>query len=439
MQEIPLPSLEPRLQSRYHKLVKSHMRVAHPLAAGVASLPDKGKALAATQATWRFLNNNRVSLSTLIEPPRTLGRERVAATTSPFAMLVHDWCKLTYKPGRPETGKDDLVQLSHQHDIGYELTTALLVSADDGAPLAPMELHCLTADGVLSTRPRVRAVDHLEQVLPTMTASRFWELSKPLLHVIDREADSVGHYRRWHKAGHKYLIRVDDRIVLWNGKPSTLSAICRTLGRGRHFLPVGETGSASYRGTPATLFIAETSVVLNRAAKKNINGQSTSVPGVALELRYIMVQVRNLKGKPLAVWMLLSNALREWATSEHLARCYYWRWRIESFFKLLKSHGHQLEAWQQESGPAIARRIVVASMACVVVWQLEHDESPASVEFKDALVRLSGRQMKKTKAHTTPALLAGLGVLLPMLALLEHMDLDKLKDFVAPLAFRASG
>jgi hypothetical protein len=304
--------------------------------------------------------------------------------------------------------------------------------------LAPMELHCLTNDGVLSTRARTPAAAHLEQVLPTMAASLAWGLVKPLLHVIDREADSVGHYRRWHKAGHKFLVRADDRRVRWNGKRCRLSDIRRDLGRGRHFQQAGETGGVSYRGKPATMFIAETEVVLDRPAKKKIKGKSVEVPGPPLTLRYILVQVRNDQGKCLAVWMLLSNAPREWATTEQLARCYYWRWRIESFFKLLKSHGQQLEQWQQESGPAVARRLLVAAMACVVVWELDQDASPEAMKFKDALVRLSGRQMKK-KRHTAPALLAGLWVLLSMLALLEHTDLNELKNFAARLAFSPTG
>lgn len=428
--------MEPRLQRRYHKLVLSHMRNASPLAAGVAGLPDKGQAFAATQAAWRFLNNDRVSLTDLVEPLRDIARQRATHVSSPFLLVVHDWSKLAFLPARGSRGKQDLAQLTHANDLGYELTTALLVNPDDGSPLAPMELHCLTNDGLLSTRPHTRTVGHLDQVLPTMTASADWAIPKPLLHVIDREADSVGHYRRWHKLGQKFLVRADDRHVVWNGKRGRLSTIRRDLGRGRRFQ---QAGVALYHGKPATLFIAETEVVLDRPAKTKINGRSTAVPGSPLPVRYVLVHVRSEVGKILAQWMLLSNAPREWATTEQLARCYYWRWQIESFFKLLKSQGHQLEQWRQESGAAVARRLLVAAMACVVVWQLESESSAKSMKFKDAVVRLSGRQMKRTKRHTAPALLAGLWVLLSMLALLEHTTLKELKDFAAPFAFTPSG
>jgi Transposase DDE domain len=414
-------------------LVESHLRAAPELAAGVASLPGTGSAFAATQGAWRFLNNERVKLSALIKPLRETGRSRAAGSQACFALLVHDWCKLSYPAG----SKRDLVQLTHETDVGYELTSALLVSADDGNPLAPMEMHVRMANGVLSTRdpaPRVRP--HLEQALPTMEASRTWGLSKLLVHVIDREADSVDHYRRWDAKGHKFLIRADDRRVKWNGQPILLSEIRRRLRRRQEFRRVG---AASHHGRPAELWVVETDVVLYRPAKKNVRGKKYARPGPPLALRYIIVQLRDARGKVLAEWMLLSNVPRGWATTEHLARCYYWRWKIESFFKLLKSHGLQLEQWQQETGPAIARRLLIAAMACVVVWQLQADDSPEATEFKNVLVRLSGRQMKRARPHTAPALLAGLWILLSMCALLQHYDLRYIKRLAARMPFRDTG
>jgi len=434
MHRIALPPLEERLQRRFLTMVHSHLHAAPELAAGVASLPSTRSSFAATQAAWRFLNNERVRLPALVEPLRAVGCERAATTQTPFLLLVHDWCKLTFGHA---ADKRDLVQLTHATDVGYELTTALLVSADDGSPLAPMEMHLRTAAGVLSTRDRApRVVPHLEQVLPTMRASTAWGLAKPLVHVIDREADSVDHYRRWDAAGHQVLVRADDRRVQWHGTSCLLSGIRRTLRRRRIFRPVGE---ADYQGRPARLWVAETDVVLHRPAKKNVGGVKFARPGRPLGLRFLVVQVRDEQGRVLAEWMLLSNVPLDWASTALLAYCYYWRWRIESFFKLLKSHGQQLERWQQESGPAIARRLLVAAMACVIVWQLQGDASPRALELKNVLVRLSGRQTKRKRPHTAPALLAGLWVLLSMLALLEHTSLYDLRRLAATIPYLHTG
>jgi hypothetical protein len=434
IEPIPLPLLEPRLQKRYLIMVQSHMRSAPKLAAGVASLPSTASAFAATQAAWRFLGNERATLPVLVEPLREQARIQVGALKSRFAILVHDWSKLGYNPS---DGKRDLIPLSHATDVGYELMTALLVSADDGNPLAPMEMHLKTADGVLSTRdPAPQESSPQDQVLETMKASRGWNLEKSLLHVIDREADSVGHYRQWDDHGHKFLVRADDRRVKWSGKSLLLSEIPRLLAQCRAFCKVTE--NASYQGHPAELWVAETKVILDRPARKNVRDKRFEVAGRPLALRYIVVQLRDGRGKVLAEWMLLTNASKS-VKAEHLAHCYYWRWRIESYFKLLKSHGQQLEYWQQETGIAIARRLLVASMACVVVWQLQGDGSKEAEELKDILIRLSGRQMKKDHPHTAPALLAGLWVLLSMLELLKHVELNHLRRLAAGILLASTG
>ena len=114
-----------------------------------------------------------------------------------------------------------------------------------------------------------------------------------------------------------------------------------------------------------------------------------------------------------------------------LAQWYYWRWRIESFFKLLKGAGQQIEAWQQESGLAVAKRLLVVSLACVLVWQLERSTQPEADEVRAVLVRLSGRQMKRNRPHTAPALLAGLWTLLAMLDVLEHYPPPELQRMAA--------
>jgi hypothetical protein len=424
--------MERRLQRRYLVLVKSHMQAFQKLAAGIKSLASTRSSFAATQGAWRFLGNERVTLPALVRPLHAVAVIRAAASSAKFHLLAHDWSKLNYT-----APKRDLVQLTHARDVGYELSTALLLRADNGSPLAPMQFQLKTAHGVLSTHgPAAKDLSHLDQVLPTMEASKTWGLSKPIVHVVDREVDSVDHYRQWNAQGHAFLIRADDRRVKWYERPILLSKIAAALQRRKELRWVGPV---DYHGRQAELWVAETNVVLYRAAKKSRAGKKFEKPGRPLSLRYVVAQVRDADGKVLAQWMLLSNVPMEWATTEHLARCYYWRWQIESYFKLLKSHGLQLEQWQQETGPAIARRLLVAAMACVVVWQLQADDSPAAIEFKNVLIRLSGRQTKRHRPHTAPALLAGLWVLFSMLSLLEHYDLRQLKRLAAQIPFFDTG
>jgi len=140
----------------------------------------------------------------------------------------------------------------------------------------------------------------------------------------------------------------------------------------------------------------------------------------------ILVEVRDLVGKLLATWYLLSNVPRGVAATT-LALWYYRRWSIESFFKLLKSSGLELEAWQQERPAALARRLLVACMSCVLVWELARSKHPEAPAARELLVRLSGRQMKYGIAFTVPALLAGLGILLTILEALQRHSLEELQ------------
>ena len=143
-------------------------------------------------------------------------------------------------------------------------------------------------------------------------------------------------------------------------------------------------------------------------------------------MRLVVSRLRDGRGRVVATWLLLTN-LPAGVTAAEVALWYYWRWRVESYFKLLKGAGPQLGRWQQETAPALARRLLVASMACVVVWRLQRDTSAAAAEARAVLVRLSGRQMRYGREGTAPALLAGLWVLLAGLAVLEQYGAGELQ------------
>jgi hypothetical protein len=117
-------------------------------------------------------------------------------------------------------------------------------------------------------------------------------------------------------------------------------------------------GAAEHQGRPAELWVAQTPVVLHRAAKKNVKGRRSQKAGRALPLRLIVVQLRHEDGRSLAEWKLLSNAPASWADAARLARCYDWRWRIESFFSKASSSGSKATACHSKSGSSTpARRL----------------------------------------------------------------------------------
>jgi hypothetical protein len=191
-----------------------------------------------------------------------------------------------------------------------------------------------------------------------------------------------------------------------------------------------------FEGKKVTQYVAEAAVILHRPAQLNreVNGerQRIYVKGEPLPLRLVISELRRDDGTVVARWLLWTNLPAE-IDACTIVLWYFWRWDIECFFKLVKGAGQQVEQWQQETGERVLKRLLVASMACVLVWQLARSMAPQAVQARELLVRLSGRQMEYGKEFTKEALLAGLWVLLAVNDTLERYlpaQLRQLADFI---------
>jgi hypothetical protein len=325
--------------------------------------------------------------------------------------------------------RDRITLSSRGGPEGYELQTALMLSDRDGTPLAPLALSLRAADGMhcsrsWKVRPPLSPLDELE---PTMKYVEQLALGCSVVHIIDAEADSVAHFREWSKQDRFFLVRADDRLVEWEGSERKCSAIRPLLAERGMFRQVRPV---EYRGLSALQFVAEVSVRLLRAGQRNRPGRGDRqrLPGFPLPLRLVWAEVRNESGQVLATWRLLTNLPAEVEAST-VALWYYWRWSIEKYFKLLKSAGMNAEEWQQESAHAIAARLLVASMACVTVWRLARSSHPQAEKARQFLVRLSGRQMKRSRPWTIPALLAGFWNLLAITEVLQQYSPQQIQQF----------
>lgn len=416
---IGVPRLDKRLQKRYQQLVKEHAQIGQSLAAGLNALPGSGNSFASTQAAWRFYQNETTTLPALAQPLIEHARAAIGQSCQHYGLVMHDWSHLNYS----HRGKKDCLK-EGKKKRGYELQSALLVSDRAGQPLAPLCQNMVTAKGIHSTRGGqiLAAESHLDELTQRMQYLEGLSLARPLVHIVDREGDSVGHYRQWQP--HLFLVRVKGgQWVEWEGQKYLLQEVARQLKQSGALV---YTREVEFRSCAARQYVGSTMVVIKRAARPQRKGQKRQViAGPPVTLRLVVSEVRNEAGQVLATWLLLTN-LNLQVDGGEVALWYYWRWRIESFFKLLKTAGMQIEHWQQEHGLAVAKRLLVVSMACVVIWRLSRSPDPAAAELRRMLVRLSGRQIKYGQSFTLPALLEGTWILLAMLNLLEHCDLSRL-------------
>ena len=418
--------MEPRLARRAQRLVMQHANTLPSLACGMKSLMSADSAAADTQALWRFLNNPRVKPMDLAEPVLELARHGIEHGCDSYALAMHDWSRLNFNT---HTSKRDRLRMTHEADVGYELQSTVLVADRDGSPIGSPSQNLRCAHGVLSTRWQgaqpMRA--HLDELSERMAWLDQQSLGRPVVHIVDREADSVGHLRAWSAQGSLWLVRVKaGGPVQWGARKARLSEVGAQL-------PFERVRHVHYQGAQAVQWVASTQVVLAKPARpKRRDGQGrrvAPVAGVPLAARLVVSQVRDASDKVLAQWYLLSN-VQPSADAAALALWYYWRWRIESYFKLLKGAGQQVEHWEQESAGAVFNRLLIASQACALAWRLMRAQGEFAEQTRRFLVRLSGRQTKRAKPVTASALLSGLYMLHAMHETLQHYSPEHIAAFV---------
>mgnify|MGYP001022043036 CR=1 FL=1 len=190
-----------------------HRNGVHSLAAGMKALPSGDKAFAHAQGLWRFLGNERVTPEDLSVPLLALARESVVAGGDEYVLAAHDWSRLN---DNPPHRKLDRLQMTHGTDVGYELQSTVLVMDRDGVPLCAPVQNLRTAEGVWSSchPERVAPAAHLDELTEHdwLDARCF---AKPLVHIVDREADSVFPLRQCnpHKLAYQHIARVSDRHI----------------------------------------------------------------------------------------------------------------------------------------------------------------------------------------------------------------------------------
>jgi hypothetical protein len=480
--------LEARLRQRYTQLVEAHCAPSSPIAAGLRALPTGQSAFAATQAAWRFYANEQVTLRKLFVPLITHVAEQLAQQLTNlsgsgssgldcYTLIAHDWCWLQYSG---HASKKDRLAPVHEKACGYELSTALALSSVNGAPLGPIHLELTCIDKVYTSRtdqPLNRCVENtadvtrrpdpaehlasLEAEIEHVEQLAQMTFKRPLVHIVDREADSVALYRSLLTGpeGRRLLvIRARERQrVVHAGRTCLLSDIADDITKSAKW---AYCQPVRYHGRYANQFVAETTVTITRPASNGSHKSSgrKPIPGPPVSLRLVLSEVRSEAGVVLSRWYLYTS-LPSCVPGEQIANWYFWRWRIECFFKLLKSAGWNIEDWQQESAAAIAKRLAVVSMAAALVWQLqqaadqteqaeqsgthnsitntgsdERDEkTKETLALCHELVRLSGRQMKRSRPITAPALLAGLWTLLSLNELLERYSPEQLRGLLDQL------
>ena len=112
----------------------------------------------------------------------------------------------------------------------------------------------------------------------------------------------------WDAAGHRFLIRSDDRRVLWEGESWLISEITEYFDSQLIFESVGD---ALHHGKAVRQEAAETEIVLHRPHKIYVDGKQHEVAGRPLPMRLVVTRLIDEDDYIVAQWTLLTNV---WAS-----------------------------------------------------------------------------------------------------------------------------
>jgi hypothetical protein len=396
------------------------------LAAAIKDVASTQKtSFATTQAVWRFLNNENVTFTQLNQPMRALAHQESQKSAHCYALVAHDWSRLQF---RTHTKKAHRLKMSHAGDVGYELQSSLLIEAERGLPIAPLSQSLTDDRGCYCSfeDKQIQRVSHMDGLVRTIEQIESLDIKKNLVHLIDREGDSIGHMRKLSSKGYQWLLRAKEgNHVEYQGQKMKLSEVADGL-------TCEQTSQVEYKGQKAFLAVSETDITITRPAKpKKFDGESgrrvAQEEGAPLKLRLVVAELRDKDGHRLSRWSLVTNVSKE-VKCDEIAKWYYWRLNIESFFKLIKRAGHDVESWLQRSAGAILKRLLIASMACVLTWRVQRGKSEEDKGVRIFLCRLSGRQQKRGRIESAPSLLAGLSILLSSIQLLSEYSIEELRE-----------
>ena len=207
------------------------MNASEALSAGLKVIPNKISSFASTQAAWRFYKNEAFTLSKLQEPLTAAAHAGIQQQCGEYALCVHDWSKLRYR----HRNQLDIYPRTHSDNLGYELQTSLILSDQTGNPIAPVAQLLISADGSYATYgddapPEPSVQNHLDEVSDCIAHLEQQNFARPSVHVMDREADTIGHMRRWEADGTHWLVALRATLPLsckarrWPVRPSQTSS-----------------------------------------------------------------------------------------------------------------------------------------------------------------------------------------------------------------------
>jgi hypothetical protein len=379
-----------------------------------ASFPTMAENDSELEATYRFLNNERVTAERIVAPHvrQTVRRCREARRV----VVAHDTTEFNFGKG----ARADLGRVGQGKSHGFYGHFALAI--DDGElrrPLGALGFEIHSRDGskgkgrghkTLQSDPRNESRRWL-----TMVERAEQALAKcPAIHVMDREADSYALMATLVANETRFVIRMAGaKRAITDGDAATVGAKLRMApivaerevalsARGKSLLPTYRKRHPERHTRTAKLQISATVVTLERPDSSN------QCPHRTLTLNAVHVtEPEPPEGEPAVEWRLwTTEPISSAADVLAVVDAYRCRWMIEEYFKALKT-GCAIESRQLETHDGLVNALAIF---VPVAWRLlmlrtlsrDATEQPATNVLTPVQLRCLAGALRKLKRPLLP-------------------------------------
>lgn len=347
------------------------------------SIHKSGKSDSEIKGSYRFLKNEKVTESLLID---SLSEQCAENVVSKRVMALCDTCTINIDNHKNRiqdfTGLGRIAKNQHGQSIGFLVHPILIYDAQSGSPLGVSEVK-LISRSTKAARAKSRrwetkslAIEDkesykwLEPCISSMKGSL--KEAEHVTFVMDREGDIMEVYDRLKSEKSDLLVRaMHNRNVLdEQGRAHKLYDLVRkSKVQGKIKLKID---SSKRKKRMAHLDIRYAPCKLQWHKRQKVNAK-VNKEGVSVSI--IEVRERRHKGysqeAPLIWRLITTQPITTLNQAIEQIKNYTRRWKIEEYFKLLKTDGYNIESTELTSGGAIRKLLLILMKTSIKILQLK--------------------------------------------------------------------
>jgi len=340
------------------------------------SIPQVCQSWAETKAVYRFLSNERVDPQEMLSGHYHESAKRIAANDGPV-LVLHDTCEFTFKRKDPKpigsTRKIPSNERIHGA-FGHSRTAcgcllhASLAITPEGLPVGLTATHQWSRREFKGTNAKKNKINptrvpiarkESQKWLDNITATHQVARCHPqkLIHVGDREADIYELFDQCSQLDTYFLVRICVNRL------ANESTVVEELATGvKGFVTRIEFDDSTGKTISTRLRVKKKRVVLHPPEYKSKYYDDLVVTVVSA------VEEKKPTDRDRIRWTLITNLpVSNKSEALRVLEWYKQRWKIEIYFKVLKS-GMKIESSKLRERKRLERWI---AMCCIVAWRIQ--------------------------------------------------------------------